>query len=118
MDVWRYLPKIFGYLHFRFAFPLYSYSPTLKFKQLDMSKKNNSCQIFHPTKKEGLVEKMEMENVEDLGWSESELVLVCHCIAMYTAGPASRFRQASPDYSALIMRQFWITIHPHDTWPF
>ena len=89
MDVWRYLPKIFGYLHFRFAFPLYSYSPTLKFKQFDMSKEIKSCLIFHSAKKEGLVEKMEMEKVEDVG--KSELVLVCHCIAMYTAGPASRF---------------------------
>ena len=40
---------------------------------------------------------MEMEKAEDLGKSELVLVLVCHCIAMYTAGPASRFQQTSPD---------------------
>ena len=118
MDVWRYLPKIFGYLHFRFAFPLYSYSPTLKFKQLDMSQEIKSCQIFHSAKKEELVEKMEMEKVEDVGKSELVLVLVCHCIAMYTAGPGlqilTRLSRLFRSCNATIMDH----IHPHNIWPF
>ena len=116
MDVWRYLPKIFGYLHFRFAFPLYSYSPTLKFKQLDMSKEINRCQIFHPAKKGYWWRRWRWKRWRI--WGKSELVLVCHCIAMYTAGPGlqilTRLSRLFRSYNATIMDH----IHPHDIWPF
>ena len=58
-----------------------------------------------PRKKRLLVEKMEMEKVEDIG--QSELVLVCHCIAMYTAGPGlqilTRLSRLFRSYNATIM---------------
>ena len=37
MKINSLLTFTFGDLHFRLAFPWYSYSPTLKFRQLDMS---------------------------------------------------------------------------------
>ena len=103
-------------LHFRFAFPWYSYSPTLKFRQLDMSSDEEKDK-----KGQNLPLSSTAKQGESSGWKRllegSQRELVASLTALQsTAGCGLQIPlTASPDYS---LSQIYHTVSCTSCWIF